>query len=442
MLKELNEIQTNSIAHFFLDYEKSRGNFVVDADGNVLLDLFQHIAAMPLGYNHPAIKEVLNLPEYQALLVNRPALLFFPPVNFTEIINSTLLCVAPKGLNKVTPMGCGTCSNENAMKSAIITYRTRERAGRAPTEEELSTSLIGKAPGAPELSILSFKGGFHGRLFGSLSVTCSHPIQKLDIPTFSWPQADFPNLKYPLHEHKRENEAEEERCLARVEEIFHEEKKQRPIAAAIIEPIQAEGGDRHASPDFFNKLRNIVAKNNAFFIVDEVQTGVVTTGKFWAHENWNLDQPPDYVTFAKKMQIGGFYYNDGYKPAEKNRIQSTWNGDPSKLLTLKEILKVIDDENLVENVKDAGQVLLDGLKQLQEKFPQYLSGARGLGTFCAIDLPDTLQRDAFVNQLRNNGLVTGGSGFKSVRFRPSLICTRHHIRIALDIIESELKKLK
>jgi 4-aminobutyrate aminotransferase/(S)-3-amino-2-methylpropionate transaminase len=137
--------------------------------------------------------------------------------------------------------------------------------------------------------LYSCKSIFHPQL-GALSVTHSHPIQKLDIPTFDWPQAEFPTLKYPLHEHQRENEAEEERCLARVslkrnslkvtshfperfspksyaqlfifkvEEIFYEERKKRPIAAAIIEPIQAEGGDRHASPDFFNKLRNIVAK--------------------------------------------------------------------------------------------------------------------------------------------------------------------------------------
>ncbi|CAB4022916.1 4-aminobutyrate aminotransferase, mitochondrial, partial [Paramuricea clavata] len=241
LLEELNEIQTNSLPHFFLDYENSRGNYVVDADGNILLDIFQHIAALPLGYNHPALKEVLTRPENLAILINRPAMMFFPPTNFADLLKSTLMSVAPKGLNKVTPMGCGTCSNENAMKSAMITYKARERAGRAPTEEELSTSLVGQAPGAPEISILSFKGGFHGRLYGTLSVTYSHPMQKLDIPTFDWPKADFPELKYPLHEHQRENEAEETRCLAMVEEIFHEQKKQKPIAAVIIEPILAEG---------------------------------------------------------------------------------------------------------------------------------------------------------------------------------------------------------
>ncbi|XP_028395093.1 4-aminobutyrate aminotransferase, mitochondrial-like [Dendronephthya gigantea] len=442
LMTELSEMQTNSSAHFFLNYEKSRGNYAVDADGNVLLDIFQHIAALPLGYNHPALKEVLIRPENHPILMNRPALMFFPPMNFSALLKSTLMAVAPKGLNKVTPMGCGTCSNENAMKSAMITYQTRERAGRAPTVKELSSALLGHAPGAPEISILSFEGGFHGRLYGSLSVTYSHPIQKLDIPTFDWPKARFPRLKYPLNEYRRENEVEESKCLAMVEEIFHKQKKQKPIAAAIIEPVQAEGGDRHASPDFFNKLRNIVAKNNAFFIVDEVQTGVATTGNFWAHQSWELDQPPDYVTFAKKMQIGGFYYNDGYKPNEKNRIQSTWNGDPAKLLTLKEILKVIDNENLVENVRDAGKVFLNGLKQLQDKFPQYLSTARGQGLFCAIDLPNPELRDLFIARLKNRGLITAGCGYNSVRFRPSLICTRHHICIVLDIMETELRQMK
>lgn len=441
LYKELSEVQTNNMVHFFVNYDESQGNFVVDADGNVLLDIFHQISCVPLGYNHPAMIKALTSSENQYAFVNRPALLFFPPRNFASTLKSTLLSVAPKGLKKVTPMGCGTCSNENAIKCAMITYKTRERAGREPTNEELATALMGQAPGSPDVSVLSFTDGFHGRLFGSLSATCSHPIQKLDIPTFDWPKAPFPKLRYPLEEYQRENEAEEERCLARVEEILHEYKTKKPVAAVIVEPIQAEGGDHHASPNFFRKLRNIVAKSDAYFIVDEVQTGCVISGNFWAHDIWDLDQPADYVTFAKKLQLGGFYYNEGFKPNEKNRIQSTWNGDPSKLAILHEILQVIENENLIQNARETGHVFLQGLKELQEKFPQHLSCARGQGMFCAIDLPSEEKRNNFVVQLKNHGLCVAGCGYVAVRFRPSLICTERHIHLALDIMESVLKKM-
>ncbi len=74
------------------------------------------------------------------------------------------------------------------------------------------------------------------------------------------------------------------------------------------EPIQGEGGDNSASPAFFRGVQACAKRHGAAFIVDEVQTGVATTGKFWAHEHWNLTSPPDFVTFSKKMQASGFYH--------------------------------------------------------------------------------------------------------------------------------------
>ena len=86
----------------------------------------------------------------------------------------------------------------------------------------------------------------------------------------------------------------------------------KDIAGIIIEPVLSEGGDLHASNKFFRELRNICAKFNTTFIVDEVQTGMGATGKLWSHEHWELDTPPDIVTFAKKAQISGFFANEKY----------------------------------------------------------------------------------------------------------------------------------
>ena len=107
----------------------------------------------------------------------------------------------------------------------------------------------------------------------------------------------------------------------------------------IIEPIQAEGGDNHASDAFFRGLRALATKHDVCFIADEVQAGGGVTGKMWAHENWGLEVPPDIVTFAKKTQIAGYFATKEMRPREGYRIFNTWMGDPAKMIMLDVILK-------------------------------------------------------------------------------------------------------
>jgi 4-aminobutyrate aminotransferase / (S)-3-amino-2-methylpropionate transaminase len=102
--------------------------------------------------------------------------------------------VAPKGLNQITTMACGSCANENAYKAIFMWYRQKQRMGDF-SPEELSSCMINQAPGSPDLSILSFHGAFHGRTMGVLSTTHSKAIHKLDVPAFDWPIASFPIYK-------------------------------------------------------------------------------------------------------------------------------------------------------------------------------------------------------------------------------------------------------
>ena len=190
--------------------------------------------------------------------------------------------------------------------------------------------------GSPDLSILSFGKAFHGRMFGSLSTTHSKAIHKIDslfcfyinlilVPSFNWPQAPFPALKYPLEENLGVNHREEENCLAVVEKTIKEWHS--PVAAVIVEPIQSEGGDNHASPSFFRGLRDLTKRLGVLLIVDEVQTGVGSTGTFWAHEKWGLAKgdEPDIVTFSKKFQAAGWYFHDDKLiPTKPYRQYNTW----------------------------------------------------------------------------------------------------------------------
>ena len=74
-----------------------------------------------------------------------------------------------------------------------------------PTQEELETTMLNIAPGSPNLAVLSFKSGFHGRLLGALSATRTNPLHKLDITAFDWPAAEPPRYKYPLEENVEYN---------------------------------------------------------------------------------------------------------------------------------------------------------------------------------------------------------------------------------------------
>lgn len=251
-------------------------------------------------------------------------------------------------------------------------------------KEELESSMKNQAPGAPNYSILSFEGGFHGRTFGSLSTTHSKAIHKLDIPAFDWPTAPFPNIRYPLSEFEAENRAEEERCLREIERIitaFH-----NPVVATVVEPIQSEGGDNHASPFFFQGLRDITKKHDILKIVDEVQTGVGATGKFWAHDHWDLTSPPDMVTFSKKAQATGFFYTDkSLRPDKPYRQFNTWMGDPSHAILFRGIFKQIEKNNLVQKTAEVGKYLYNKLDELAARYPNEMHNLRGKdrGTFIA-----------------------------------------------------------
>ena len=217
----------------------------------------------------------------------------------------------------------------------------------------------------------------------------------LQFNAFFLPNYQSGSFRYPLEENVQENAAEDQRCLAKVEEILEAQTKVgNPVVGVIVEPIQSEGGDHHGSNVWFQGLQKICAKHDIVYLMDEVQTGGGPTGKLWAHEYFELDGPPDIVTFSKKMLTGGMYNKPELSPKQGYRIFNTWVGDPGKLILLEAVLKTIKKDNLLDNTIKAGEVLLQGLKDAQAKFPGLVHSARGLGTFCAIDA-DTPARYVF-----------------------------------------------
>ncbi|KAI0115342.1 4-aminobutyrate aminotransferase [Daldinia grandis] len=434
-ITKLTQVFDTRSLNMLADYTKSVGNYIVDPDGNALLDVYAQIASIPVGYNNPVLRKAAESPEMVTALINRPALGNFPSHDWAEVLETGILKVAPKGLNQVFTGMAGSDANETAYKAAFMWRRQRERGGPAVefTEEEMESSMLNKSPGASELSILSFKTAFHGRLFGTLSTTRSKPIHKLDIPAFDWPHATFPQLKYPLEEHAEENAKAEADSLAEVEHLI--KNYHVPPAAVIVEPIQSEGGDNHASPAFFRGLRAVTKKHGILLIVDEVQTGVGATGKFWAHEHWDLPDPPDMVTFSKKAQTAGFYYGDPtLRPNKPYRQFNTWMGDPARALLFRAIIQEIQQHDLVGNTARVGDYLFGKLEGLARKYPGQFDNLRGKGqgTFIAFDNPN---RDEFLKKAKKFGVNIGGSGATAVRLRPMLIFEQQHADILVEALE-------
>jgi len=277
------------------------------------------------------------------------------------------------------------------------------------------------------MQIMSFKGAFHGRTLGALSATRSKAIHKLDIPAFDWPVAEFPQLKYPLEDNVEANAAEEQRCLDHAAMLFERSKQQgKTIAGMIIEPVLSEGGDLHASFDYFRKLRQLALDQDCTFIVDEVQTGLGASGTLWMHEQWGLETPPDLMTFSKKALTGGFYFGDHLTLQQGFRVFNTWLGDPAKALQLQCVLETIQQDALLENVTAAGSELRGILRAFERAGA--IKNVRGQNALQAFDCHSAEERAALRKALISKGVLVGQCGDAAIRFRPALVFTPEHAR--------------
>ncbi|KAI5474839.1 hypothetical protein MNV49_002343, partial [Pseudohyphozyma bogoriensis] len=119
----IGQFQDNRTHALVADYSKSIGNYLVDVDGNELLDVFAQIASIPIGYNAPDLIKLAKSDEFAVAAMNRPALGSFPNAEWADTINEGLLSVAPKGCPHIVTTVCGSSANESALKAAFMAFR-------------------------------------------------------------------------------------------------------------------------------------------------------------------------------------------------------------------------------------------------------------------------------------------------------------------------------
>jgi L-lysine 6-transaminase len=290
--------------------------------------------------------------------------------------------------------------------------------------------------------IIHFKEAFHGRSGYTLSLTNTHnPDKTRFFPKFDWPRIDNPKLRFPVDAAEEQRVSDiEEQALKQVKQAIHQFGDR--VAGLIIEPIQSEGGDNHFRPQFMQALRELCSENRIIFILDEVQTGIGLTGRFWAHEHHAVQ--PDIISFGKKTQVCGMLAGPIMEEVSENvfekslRIGSTFGGNLVDMVRCKRILEIIESENLVEAAEQQGTYLLAKLQDLQSHFSDTLSNVRGQGLLCAFDLPDPEFRKRFADQCFRAGVLAVGCGPSSIRFRPHLNVSKSEIDHGLKVMAEVL----
>ncbi len=363
---------------------------IEDIDGNKFLDFTSNIGACPLGYSHPDIIDVLS--EYSSNGTYKIAGQDFYCKEHAELAQK-ISTILPHGF-KTFFINSGAEAVENSIK---IAYRK-----------------MGPLPG------ISCYGAFHGRTLGALSFTSSRPVHKHNFPEFPVKRIKFCT---------KSDDSE----INSVESLLRENK----IAFILTEVIQGEGGYNVASKKFIKNLRRCATKYGVPLILDEVQSGIGHTGKWWAFEHYGIK--PDIMSTAKALQVGAAAYDKNYDPGEKSVLSSTWGGgNRIDMAVGARIIDVIKRDNLLSNATKMGNILRKGLEELVGK--KGVIEVRGLGLMIGLEFDTKTRRDNKLTELFEKKLLTLGAGQKSLRIIPPLIITKDQIEKGLEVMHDVLSR--
>lgn len=413
-----------------LDLEKSEGIYIYDSKSKrKFLDFFTFVASNSLGMNHPK----LNTPEFREkigmIAMNKPSLSDIYAKEQAEFVETFFNIAVPEYFKYSFFVEGGAMAVENALKAAFD-WKVQKNFKKGYKEEKGH-------------KVLHFMEAFHGRSGYTMSLTNTDPNKTRYFPKFDWPRVLNPKVTYPLNEENLNAVIEaEKKSIEQIKNAIQQNKDD--IASLILEPIQGEGGDNHFRKEFFAQLRNICDENDIMLILDEVQTGIALTGKWWAHQHY---VQPDLITFGKKTQVCGILCTNRVDEIEENvftkpsRINSTWGGNIVDMVRFKRILEIIEEENYVENCRVMGDYLQGKINELVNKYPEKLNNPRGLGLFCSFDCASSEMRNKVTAGAFENGMMILGCGEKTIRFRTPVCVTESEINEGMQILDKVINGL-
>ncbi len=414
-----------------VDMKRSEGSYIVDArDGRKFLDFYTFFASAPLGMNHPKLANDEFKERIFRAAINKVANSDIYSVEYAEWVDTLSRTAMPDYLQHLFQISGGALAVESALKVAF--------------DWKVKKNLKNGLDEIKGQKVLHFDRAFHGRTGYTMSLTHTADPRKYQFfPKFKWPRVEPPIIDFPVEEHIDEIKKSENRTLNDIHDIV--ERDGEDIACIIIEPIQGEGGDNFFRKEFFQELRRVCDENDLLLIFDEVQCGMGITGRWWAHQNF--DVKPDIISFGKKMQVCGIMAGDRIDEIENNcfmessRINTTWGGSIVDMVRSTRILEVIDEDNLIENARVKGEKLKKILIDIQKDYPDIISNVRGIGLMCSCHFPNTKMRDEFKNKCFDADMLVLSCGNLTIRFRPILCIRDEELKILDERIRKVLDKM-
>jgi 4-aminobutyrate aminotransferase len=369
---------------------RGAGSVVEDVDGNLFLDLNAGIAVTSTGHTHPRV--VAAIQRQVEELIHYSASDFFLPI-YTDV--------------------CERLDGIAGMSKPARSFLTNSGTEAVEAGIKLARYATGRQ------YVIAFFGSFHGRSYGSVSLTASKARYRTGFG---------PLLPGVLHSFFGDFEYLEEVLFKRLVSP-HE------VAAIVVEPILGEGGYILPPEGWFRYLRELCTRHGILLVADEVQSGMGRTGKMWAMQHFGAE--PDILLVGKGiasgMPLGAMVARDDLMTWEIGSHGSTYGGNP---LSCAAALATIDliEEGLIENAERVGSFLLDGLRDMQGRRP-LIKDVRGLGLMIGIEFQDHDTMIAVEQAAFRRGLLVLGAGDDVVRMCPPLVFRIGQAETALEVFE-------
>ena len=371
-------------------FARGEGAWLWDTEGKRYLDALAGIAVNGLGHNHPALTRAIAEQAQRLIHVSN---LFQVP---EQEAAAAKMC-ALSGMDNVFFANSGAEANEAAIKLA---------------------RLHGHQRGIENPQIVVMEKAWHGRTLATLSATGSRKAQAGFEPLMG----GF--IRVPYND------------VAAIERIAENPS----IVAVLMEVLQGEGGIHVADADYLRQLREICDRKQWLLMIDEVQSGIGRTGKWFAHQ-W-AGVVPDVITLAKGLGSGvpiGACLARGvaakvFKPGNHG---TTFGGGPLVSVAAITTLEVIEKEGLLKNAEAMGHVIMDGLKR-ELAGVAGVKEIRGMGLMIGVEL-DRPCGD-IVKEALGAGLVTNVTADKVIRLLPPLVIRRNEAEMLVGILAPLVKR--